>query len=83
MCAERPEWHQRARCRGRTAVMFPTSTRTDVHALAEALCAGCPVAARCLAYALADPSLLGVWAGTDAREREAMRAEAARMRARA
>lgn len=49
-----------------------SGTNTD----AKRTCAGCDVTAACLAYALADPSLEGVWGGTSARERQAMRRKA-------
>lgn len=44
---------------------------------AKAICAVCPVIDACRAYALADASLVGVWAGTTMRERRDMRGEAA------
>ena len=43
---------------------------------AKRTCAACDVTAECLAYALADPSLEGVWGGTSVRERQAMRRKA-------
>lgn len=41
---------------------------------AKAICAECPLRARCLDVALADSSLLGVWGGTSAAQRQALRA---------
>ncbi len=66
----RPAWHSEAACRGMGAMFFmkgtvPTSTR--------AICHTCPVQAPCLQYAMSDPDLEGVWAGTTAKERRAMR----------
>ena len=52
---------------------FPTSSVGL--ARAERICAGCPVAAECLAVALDDLSLHGIWAGTSARERQYLRSE--------
>lgn len=43
---------------------------------AKRTCAACDVTTECLAYALADPSLEGVWGGTSLRERQAMRRKA-------
>jgi WhiB family transcriptional regulator, redox-sensing transcriptional regulator len=67
----RPGWMAQAACRGRPEVSwFPL--KGDTGAAAKAVCAGCPVRAECLAYALAE-DLAGVWAGTSERERRAMR----------
>lgn len=41
--------------------------------LARRLCTGCPVGNACLTYALADPSLEGVWGGTTWEERRQIR----------
>jgi WhiB family transcriptional regulator, redox-sensing transcriptional regulator len=38
-----------------------------------ALCESCAVRAECLAAALADPNLLGLWGGTTGTERRALR----------
>lgn len=40
---------------------------------AKAMCAKCPVASDCLAEALADADLTGVWGGTTADERKKIR----------
>lgn len=40
---------------------------------AKKVCMACEVRAECLGYALADPSLLGVWGGKSERERRAIR----------
>jgi hypothetical protein len=40
---------------------------------AKAVCAACVVRGECLAYALADPDLVGVWGGTSHAERRALR----------
>ena len=49
--------------------------KSDTNTAAKRTCAACDVTAECLAYALADPSLEGVWGGTSVRERQAMRRE--------
>lgn len=67
----RPEWHDRAACRGKgTADYFPSQGGNTSNA-ARAICADCPVIAECLEYALAVPAALnhGTWGGTSARER--------------
>ncbi|WP_345217076.1 WhiB family transcriptional regulator [Georgenia halophila] len=40
---------------------------------AKAICARCPVTARCLEHALANDERLGVWVGTSERERRRLR----------
>jgi WhiB family redox-sensing transcriptional regulator len=40
---------------------------------AKAVCARCPVVAECLAHALTDPRVQGVWGGTNEAERREMR----------
>lgn len=44
---------------------------------AKAVCAACPVCDRCRDYAVARPELCGIWGGTSARERVALRRDAA------
>jgi hypothetical protein len=44
----------------------------------EAVCRRCLVLDECLAYAMADETLQGVWRGTSARERDAYRKGVAR-----
>ncbi len=57
-------------CRGVTALMYdPLGV-----ARAKAVCAGCPVRAECLEFALANDERWGVWGGTSERQRRAMRA---------
>lgn len=68
----RPAWMAEGACRERQGVSwFPN--RGDDGADAKAVCRACPVAARCLEYALADPDLAGIWAGTSDRQRDRMR----------
>lgn len=73
----RPEWHARAACRGvGPAAFFPE--RGVVADEARALCAGCPVTADCLDFAMREGSALGgIWAATSQRERATMRRAAA------
>jgi WhiB family transcriptional regulator, redox-sensing transcriptional regulator len=54
------------------------TARRAREAKAKAICAGCPVRAACLAYALNAHQDFGVWGGTDEDERRAMRRRAAR-----
>lgn len=40
---------------------------------AKTICNSCPYMARCLEYALKNPDLMGIWGGTNERQRKAMR----------
>ncbi len=63
-----PASQPNAACRDRGSDFFFPANCVQLEA-ARRFCAGCPVSEECLTTALADPSLLGVWAGTSARER--------------
>jgi WhiB family redox-sensing transcriptional regulator len=66
------DWMQAAACRGRRDVNFFPS-KEDSDAPARAVCSICPVAEPCLAYALEHKELVGIWGGTSARRRDAIR----------
>jgi WhiB family redox-sensing transcriptional regulator len=68
----RPSWMAEGACRGLAAHLFFIE-RGGSTAEARAVCRSCPVEAECLAYAIADPELSGVWGGTSERERRVMR----------
>jgi WhiB family redox-sensing transcriptional regulator len=68
----RPPWQRRAACRGRGCDPWFATTR-EAEEAARAVCEPCPVRRPCLSYALASPELVGIWAGTDERERGRMR----------
>jgi WhiB family transcriptional regulator, redox-sensing transcriptional regulator len=71
---KRPEWQQQAACRGvGTAGFFPAPQHAGLRQ-ARRLCARCPVSEECLDFALDNPSLKGVWAGTTERRRRKLRA---------
>lgn len=72
----RPGWHRRARCRGLGTELFIPSRGVPTVVRAKALCRECPVREECLAFALSDPELVGVWGGTTVKERSALRAAA-------
>lgn len=72
-------WLSQAACAGQPVEMFigpdgelPT-TRREREREAVRICAGCPVRAQCLAHALAQPELFGVWGGTTEGDRAALR----------
>ncbi|MGE0881516.1 MAG: WhiB family transcriptional regulator [Acidimicrobiia bacterium] len=73
---ERPKWFAQAACRKHPGVEFvprgQPSPKTTYREQRE-ICAGCPVKALCLDEALAlGPECVGIWGGTDGRERRAM-----------
>ncbi len=68
-------WAERARCRGvDPRLFFPE--RQELPLLGLAYCRTCPVREQCLAEALAEPELKGIWGGTTERERRRMRSAA-------
>jgi WhiB family redox-sensing transcriptional regulator len=68
----RPSWMAQGACRGEPVETFIREGRRPA-AKARAICAGCPVRAECLAHAVADPGLVGVWGGMTDRERQRLR----------
>jgi WhiB family transcriptional regulator, redox-sensing transcriptional regulator len=68
----RPPWMVRGACRGMGTEVFITG-RGDSTAAAKATCSTCLVQSECLAFAVANPELVGIWGGTSARERARMR----------
>lgn len=54
-------------------LFFPPHRSNSVARSARRICATCPVRAHCLDYALGDPDLDGIWAGTTPRERQRLR----------
>lgn len=75
----RPAWMSDAACREHPEVEFiPANPSTEEHAdRARAICGRCLCRAECLDYAMADPSLLGVWGGTTSAGRRELRRRAA------
>lgn len=69
---QRPAWHAEAACRGHGPADYVKGNGADYGAT-RALCAACPVREECLAVALADRNIEGLWGGTDERERKALR----------
>ena len=71
----RPAWFAAALCVEHPNLEFvPATTRTEANARHQLqVCGRCPVRADCLAYAVADPSLIGIWGGSNTAARRAMR----------
>ena len=64
----RPKWQERSACRNEdTSTFFPVDGVGL--AVARRICARCPVISECRAFACADSSLKGIWAGMSERER--------------
>ena len=70
--AQRPAWQRRAACRGESIETFVPGLGGNFTRARE-LCGRCPVRQECLVTALADPELVGMWAGTTQRERRGIR----------
>ena len=64
-------WQDYAACRGVDTEKF---FEPELDPVLRETCAKCPVREECLAYALADPTIVGWWAGTNSRQRAKMRA---------
>ena len=75
---ERPDdWRESAACKDDPTPDLWFVTPSDHHgiAAAKAICRRCPVAAECLAEAMADPSIVGVWGGLDEQQRARLHKE--------
>ena len=72
----RPTWMADALCREYPGLSWFPGRGEDVTAV-KAVCARCSVRDECLTYALDDPGLAGVWAGTASRVRQRLRRTAA------
>ena len=68
----RPDWFTDAACRGKGVADWFDPVGVGA-SRARQVCHQCPVRSDCLDFALADPSLHGVWGGLNARERGQLR----------
>lgn len=65
-----PDWRTQAACRGLPTELFFPADGDDAGAeRAKAVCRDCPVRRQCVAYALPDPNLYGVWGASTADQR--------------
>jgi len=71
----RPQWMERAACRGAGADAFVVGRGANGAAMARAraVCATCSVTDECLSFAMADPDLTGIWGVTTGAERRRLR----------
>jgi WhiB family redox-sensing transcriptional regulator len=68
------DWRADAACRGMDPeLFFPSAGDVAGAEAARQVCAGCPVRAQCLDYALRAPETRGVWGGETDRERRTIR----------
>lgn len=66
-------WAAKAACRGEPTYVFFPDDPSAVE-IAKGICRRCAVRAECADYAMAIPSLLGIWGGLTERERDRLRA---------
>ncbi len=69
----RPQWMQRAACRGMSIDTFYLVEGDGDPVEAKATCAVCPVVDECLAYAVDRPESFGVWGGVAPKKRRPLR----------
>jgi WhiB family transcriptional regulator, redox-sensing transcriptional regulator len=69
---QRPAWHERAACAGVSIDLFVIGRGYTYEAI-RPLCESCGVRQECLAVALANPDLTGMWGGTSDQEHKRMR----------
>jgi WhiB family redox-sensing transcriptional regulator len=70
--AVRLDWKLKAACRDLDTSLFFPDSEADA-APAQEVCAGCPVRAECLEFALATRQHDGVWGGLTETERRRLR----------
>lgn len=69
-------WREEAMCQNDTeGLFFPDPADIGAVAVAKAVCASCPVANECLAYAIDTDQPFGIWGGFTAKERRRIRRE--------
>ena len=64
--------YEQGACRGGVVDDWFGSTGGDGYAQQRSICDGCPVKGPCYDYAMSDPTLDGLWAGTSKTERQAL-----------
>lgn len=62
-------WRARAACHGINPNFFYPADKASIEA-AKTFCQGCEVHDDCLAYALANEEIFGIWGGASERERK-------------
>lgn len=68
------DWFSKGNCNGKdTSMFFPDTGDTTTAKKAMTLCKSCPVRAECLAYAINNNEIFGVWGGFTVRRRRKVR----------
>lgn len=70
---QRPAWHADALCREYPQLDWFADRSPRMEAQCVDVCRRCLVVDECRHYALADPTLVGIWGATTATERQALR----------
>lgn len=70
-----PEWTGDEPCRRVPEVFHPEVGDYQAAAIAKWICGRCPSQQRCLAWALSDPTLEGIHAGTTKQQRAKIRGQ--------
>jgi WhiB family redox-sensing transcriptional regulator len=66
------DWIFQGACRGLPTDLFFPEREADAEE-PKAICRSCPVLVPCLAYAMGEPSVGGVWGATSERDRRRLR----------
>lgn len=66
-------WRDAAACARQDVEFFPDPADVSSISAAKAVCAGCPVAAECLTWAIEASQTEGIWGGYTPTERGAIR----------
>jgi hypothetical protein len=66
------QWVKEAACRGKDINLWFPEVGLGAQT-AKKICKGCPVNLQCLAYAVQNPDIVGIWGGTAHRDRAAIR----------
>ena len=69
---QRPAWQSDALCREHPELAWFAETGSAARA-AKAVCNSCLVRSECVSFAMADPSLTGIWGGLTSHERRCRR----------
>ena len=76
------DWMDDAYCKPGSGIdgelFFPTRTEPNASDEVITACKRCTVREECLEYALADPTIVGIWGNTSAKKRRQIRADRAR-----
>lgn len=75
----RPEWMNKAACRGIATSLFYAESAGESAADAKRLCIKCPVRDDCLAHALQNVERFGIWGGLTPHERRPLRRRTTRV----